>query len=67
MPVKCHFSSDLSMINWTSKMYEIENLWYYLGDYDRLSNKCMFQLQHNLVKKYTHRIIKVEVFDKENS
>ena len=48
-------------------MYKVENLWYYLGDYDRLSNKCMFQLQHNLVKKYTHRIIKVEVFDKENS
>ena len=31
-------------------MYKVENLWYYLGDYDRLSNKCMFQLQHNLVK-----------------
>ena len=50
MLVKCYFSSDLSMINWTSKMYEIENLWYYLGDYDRLSNKCMFLFKHNLVK-----------------
>ena len=43
-----------------AKMYEIENLWYYLGDYDRLSNECMFLFKHNLVKNIPIELSKLE-------
>ena len=43
-----------------AKMYEVENLWYYLGDYDRLSNKCMFLFKHNLVKNIPIELSKLE-------